>query len=301
MVILELMVKITVLRDDRFGNGREVAVRNAKLRGKANRAPDEPAQDVALIHVARRNAALVAQHERCAPDMVGNDSEHARNFLVLAVLLAGELRNLADDAGERVRVVHALDALQSGDRAVETHAGIDVFLFERDELALRGLLVFHKDVVPDFQILAAVAAGFAVRAAGRFAGIVEDLRIRSAGAGQPGGAPPVVFLRQVYDVAGRNAVGNPAVMRNGIARGVLVAFEAGEIQQVRVNAEPFLAGEELPGERDGFLFKVIAQRPVAEHLKERAVRRIADLIDIASADALLHVDQARSFGMLCSH
>jgi len=102
-------------------------------------------------------------------------------------------------------------------------------------------------------------------------------------------------------MAGGNAIGNPAVVRHGIARGVLVAFKAGKIQQVRVDAEPVLASQEFPGKRNRFLFKVVAQRPVAEHLEKRAVRRVAYFVDIASPDAFLHVNQTRSLRVLCSH
>ncbi len=53
-------------------------------------------------------------------------------------------------------------------------------------------------------------------------------------------------------------------------------------------------GEEVPRVRDRALFEVVAERPVAEHLEERAVAGgLADLFDVVRADALLHVDGAR--------
>jgi hypothetical protein len=55
----------------------------------------------------------------------------------------------------------------------------------------------------------------------------------------------------------------------------------------------FGCGEQFPGEPDGVLFEVVAERPVAEHLEERAVPRgLADLFDVVGAEALLIVRRA---------
>ena len=50
-----------------------------------------------------------------------------------------------------------------------------------------------------------------------------------------------------------------------------------------------------PGQR--FFFEVIAQRPVAQHLKKGQVRRVAHLVDIVGADALLEIGQAFAQGV----
>ena len=48
------------------------------------------------------------------------------------------------------------------------------------------------------------------------------------------------------------------------------------------------AGEELPGPVDRLALEVIAEAEVAQHLEERHVpRRLADVLDVAGADALL--------------
>ena len=55
-----------------------------------------------------------------------------------------------------------------------------------------------------------------------------------------------------------------------------------------------MLGEELEGPGNGFLLEVVVERPVAEHLEEREVRRVANFVDVARSDAILHVGEARA-------
>ena len=55
-----------------------------------------------------------------------------------------------------------------------------------------------------------------------------------------------------------------------------------------IDAQPLLAGQELPGPEDGFAFEVVAEAEVAQHFEERmVVGRAADVIDVARAEAFL--------------
>ena len=49
------------------------------------------------------------------------------------------------------------------------------------------------------------------------------------------------------------------------------------------------------------MLKVIAKAPVAKHFKKCAVARVAHLVNIAGAQALLHVRKALARGMLLPH
>ena len=300
-VIRQFTVKIAVLRDDRIGNRGKTAVWDTQLHRETDSAADETAEDITLIDVARRDAALVAQHKRGAADMIRDDAEHPHDFRALAVLFAGKTGDGGNDTCERIRIVNALHTLQRRDCAVEAHAGIHVFLRERFKASLRGLVVFHEHVVPDFEIFTAVAARIAHCRTRCLAGIVKNFSIRAAGAGLAGRAPPVICFGQINDVVRIYALAHPTIMRDRIAGCMLIALKAGEIQQRRVYAKPACAGQKFPRISDGFLLKIIAERPVAEHLEKRTVRSIADLVDISGADALLHVYKTLSFGVLFSH
>ena len=233
--------------------------------------------------------------------MVGHDAEGARSPRIVAIPAAGQPGDGCKDAGKGVRIIHALHPLQRRHRAVKSHAGVHVLLPERFEHAVGHLVVLHEHVVPDFKVFAAFTAGLAVGPAGGTPGIIEDLRIGAAGAGLPGRSPPVVLLWQVDDVRWVHAHFHPAVVRHRIPWRIPVACKAGEVEPIRVDAEPALIREKLPRKRNGFLLKIIAERPVAEHFEERAVRRIAHLVDVACAQALLHVHQAHAFGVLFPH
>ena len=233
--------------------------------------------------------------------MVSHDAEGAGGLLVGAVLLAGQLGDLGDDAGEGVGLVDGLLAGQHADGTLQAHAGIDVLLLQRDEGAVLLLVVLHEHVVPDLQVTAAGAGRRAVGAAGGLIADDEHLGVGTAGAGLAGGAPPVVLLGQVEDVILFNAHGAPDVVGFLVTGAVLIAGEDGEGQLVLVQAQVIGAGQELPGPGDGFLLEVIAQGPVAQHFEEGQVGRIADFLDIAGTDALLHVGQAGAGGMGSAH
>ena len=54
------------------------------------------------------------------------------------------------------------------------------------------------------------------------------------------------------------------------------------------DAKPLLVGQKLPGPVDRLLFEVVAETEIAQHLEERVViRRPADVVDVAGAQALL--------------
>ena len=300
-VLLQLGVHVAVLVDDGGGHVHETVPGDIELHGVADASPDEPPEDVALVHVGGGHAPLVAQDEGGAADVVRDDAEGLHRGVAFLIRMVAELADELDDAGEGVGVEHALHALERGDGPVETHAGVHVLLGEGLELPFAYLIIFHEHVVPDLQILAAVAAGLAVGTAGGAAGIVEDLRVGAAGAGEPGGAPPVVLLGQVHDVGGVHAHLHPPVVGDRVPGRVRVAFEAGEGEFILGDAQPLLVGQELPAPGDGFLLEVVAQRPVAQHLKEGAVGGVADLVDVAGADALLHVREPGAGGVLLAH
>ncbi len=107
-----------------------------------------------------------------------------------------------------------------------------------------------------------------------------------------------MFLGQVEQMVFLHAAGTPEAGGFFIPGAVGVAFKHGEGQLVGVNAQPFLAGEEFPAPRNHFLLEIIAQAPVTQHFKEGQVGRITHVIDITGADALLHVGQPGTGGML---
>ena len=258
-VIFKLGIDGAVGLDHRLRNAGKAHLGHAELHRVAERAADYAAQDIALIHVGGGDAAGIAQHEGRRPHVVGDYAEGLFVLRAVVIALAGKLRNAGEYAGESVGVVYGGNALERRDGALQAHAGVDVLLRERLVAAVRGLVVLHENVVPDLEILAAVAAGEAVGAAGRLARVDEHFGIGTAGAGLSGGAPPVMLASKVIDMGRIRAHLDPAVVRLGIAGQALLAGEAGEVKLAGIYSEPFLAGKELPAPGDGFLLEIIAE------------------------------------------
>src|SRR5271157_971513 len=109
--------------------------------------------------------------------------------------------------------------------------------------------------------------------------------------------PEVIFASHIKKV-----IGTEAGLFEPIACGLfiggnitLIVFEDRGIQTILIESPNF--GQQLPGPSDGFLFVVIAERPVAEHLKESVMRIVAayivEIVVLARhAHTLLRVDGA---------
>ena len=87
----------------------------------------------------------------------------------------------------------------------------------------------------------------------------------------------------------------PDVLLPDAGRFVVVEIDRHR-QPRRVEAEPLLVGQKLPGPVDRFALEIIAEAEVAQHLEERVViGRAADVIDVAGAQALLAGRGPREF------
>ncbi len=116
--------------------------------GIANGTAQDAADNVACLGIGRQ--LTVGNGEGYGTDMVGDDAHGDINLLGLAILLARELLDGADDGLEDVGVVVGVFALQGTHEALEAHAGVDDVHAELDERAIGLALKLHEDEVPDF-------------------------------------------------------------------------------------------------------------------------------------------------------
>ncbi len=82
---------------------------------------------------------------------------------------------------------------------------------------------------------------------------------------------------------------------------IVVVDEDGDHQPV--DRQPELLGDQVPGELDGAVLEIVAEREVAEHLEEGVVARgVADVVEVvvlaAGAHAFLRGDGARVGSLL---
>ena len=191
----------------------------AELASVHDGAAEDAAEDVVSAFVAGEYAVGDG-----AGETAGVVGEHAEDDVLLLdvghvgevggegalVGVAGELGELGEEGVEEVGVVvggwsrEVGEVLGGGDDAgdaLEAHAGIDVLVFEGDEVALGGGVELDEDEVPDFDAVGGV--GVDELAAGVAGGGEIDVEF-GAGAAGAGVAhhPEVVLLAAEDDVDG---------------------------------------------------------------------------------------------------
>ncbi len=226
--------------------------------------------------------------------MIGDDAVRHRARTV--GLDAGEIGDMGDDRSEQIDLVVVVRALQHGGHALEPHAGVDRGTRQRDALAARELLELHEHQVPDLDETVALGIGRAGRSARNMRPvIVENFRARSAGPELP----------HLPEIVGACDAQNPAL---GQARDFLPQVERLVVvdehrHQQSIGGQPELPGDEVPGELDGTILEIVAEREVAEHLEEGVMARgVADIVEIvvlaARAHAFLRAYRARIGALL---
>ena len=100
----------------------------------------------------------------------------------------------------------------------------------------------------------------------------------------------------VWPAGPHHAVAPPEVGGLVVPGGVRVAGEHGHGELLPFDSEDL--GQELVAPGDGLLLEVVPEGPVAQHLEEREVAGVADLVDVPCPDALLEVGQPPSGGVL---
>ena len=222
--------------------------------------------------------------------MVGDHPQRDVGPLVDAVPLLGQLGRALEHLPHGVDLVDVVDALQQRGHPLHAHAGVDVARRQvADDVEVhlgpdRAELVLHEDQVPDLEVAVLVRLRPAL-AAVLGAAVVVDLRARAAGAGHAH-VPVVVGQAAALDpVLGHADHVVPELGR------LVVVVQDRDPEPALGEAEPAVGlrpGQQLPGERDGLLLEVVAEREVAEHLEERAVPGgLADLLDVRRPHALL--------------
>ena len=269
------------LLNNRGRNLGQERVVDAEQLAMACRTAQQTAQDVTTALIGRDNA--VADHHNGRTDMVGDNTQRNIGLFTVAVVLARDFGYLVGDVAHSVDIEQRADALHHAGQALKAHTSINILLLEFGVIAVAVVVKLGKYVVPDLHIAVTVAADRAARlaAAVLWAAVVVDLRTRTARTRTV--LPEVVLLTKAEDALSRDT----DVFVPNFKCFVVIHID-GRVQPVRINADPFRTGQELPAPGNRFLFEVIAKGEVAQHFKERAVARgFAHVFDITRADALL--------------
>jgi hypothetical protein len=195
-----------------------------------------------------------------------------------------------DHGIEGVGLVHRRHSLHDSGGALQPHAGVDVGLGQRDAAAVLLLIVLREHQVPHLHEAPALAVGAAFRfaAADLFAEVIVQLAARSAWAAVASGAPEVLSGPEaLYAFLGKADV-------LPVLEGFLIVLIYRHPQTFRWHLKPL--GNELPRPGDGLFLEVVADAEVPQHLEEREVPRVAYIIDVRHAEALLARGQLRLGG-----
>ena len=293
----QLGVGVAHLLDDHVGEpGQEVT--QADVVAVDDRAPNDPAQDVAATLVARPHA--VGDHERHPTPVVGKDAVRLRGRLRLAVRDAALGRDPLHDRLVAVGLVDRENVLKNRRGALEAHAGVDVLLGQRGHPAVGMKLVLHEHEVPELQVALARAAGraFGAAAADALAAVVEELRVRATGAWAPD-RPEVVGAAEPHDALRRQPLRLPEADRFLVLAQSELGIPGEHRHREAIEVDLHVVEDELPGEVDRAFLEVLPEREVAEHLEEGEVVAVEpDLVDVRRAEAFLHGHEQRRRGLL---
>ena len=254
------------------------------LVGVEHREAEQPADDVALLLGPGTDVLVDAEGQ--GPAVVGHPADPDAVGMLAVVFHAQGLGHRGDDRPEVVGLEHGGDPLEARRRPLQAHAGVDVLLGQRDQLARPGAVELGEDQVPDLDFLGPGA-------------VVEDLRARSADAigsvCRSPGRPEVVVLAHPCDPVG----GDLDLVVPDVER--LVVVEINRDRQA-IGGDLQGAPQELPGPVDRLALEVIAEAEVPQHLEESLVERgLTDVLDIPGAQAFLAGRRAREAGLAQPH
>ena len=260
----------------------------------AHSAAQDAADDVARLGIAGQ--LTIGDAERDGAHVVGDHTHSHIGIVVLAIALATDVANLANKWLEHVGVVVRLLALKSHAKALKAHAGVDHIERQRLKAAVCLAVILHEHQVPDLNHLRVVLVDqLTTGHLGLLlvtAQVDVDFAARAAWAGVTH-LPEVVVAVAIDDVVGRKVllpVASGLVVTLQTLRGIALKYGSVEVGGVKVKH----VDQKLPTPVDGLLLKVVAKRPVAQHLKHRVVVGVVTnflqvVVLAAHAKALLRV------------
>ena len=278
---------------------------DAEQTHRTNGTANQAAQHVAATIVAGTHA-VTNQHER-GTNMVGHDT-HTHVVVVggaslgtrgaQAVALTAHLHGGIDDGEHLVDLVHVGLVLHHECQTLQAGARIDRLLVElaQQRVVLAGALTAHvliEDQVPHLEVAVTTRVDSTAHGLGAIRGttVVMPLGARTRGA-RLAGIPEVLLARQAHDVLGVHAD-----LLGQHVESLVVLVPQGHPEAIAIQAVIALvarASQQLPRVVDGTFLEVIAEGEVTVHLEERAVTgRLADVVDVVRADALLNRRGAR--------
>ena len=273
--------------------------------GVTHGTAQDAADDVTSLGIAGQLA--VGNAEGDGAQVVGQYAHGHISLLLLAIAVAAHVADGLDDGLEHIGVIVGVLALDDAHQSLKAHASIDDVHREGFQMSVGLALILHEHDVPYLDdlwvvLVHQVAAGYVTTLLGQ---TVVDVNL---GAGATWTRithlPEVVVLVAVDDMVGRHVL-EPVLgcLVVALETFLLTSLEDGHIEILGVELEH--AHQILPRHVDGSFLEVVAERPVAKHLKHGMVVGImAHLLQVvmlsAHAQTLLAVGTSAGFGIACT-
>ena len=275
----QLRVSRQVLMSNRVHNLIEERDINTQQLSMTCRSSEQTTQDITAAFIG--GSDTVCQHKSAGTDMVGNDAQRDIGFFIFTVVNTGNLRNLLHNVLNGINLKQVVDILHNAGNSFQTHTGVDIGFCHPFIVALAIGVKLRENQVPELDIAVTVATGAAIRftAAACLAAIKVDLRTGAAGTGTM--FPEVVFLAETDNPLR----GNADFFCPDIKCFVIILIN-GDPQTVDRQFQHL--GDKFPRPGGRFMFKVIAEREVTQHLKIGAMAcGLTDMFDILGTDTFL--------------
>ena len=164
----------------------------------------QSSEHVAPALVARNDT--VADHKCHRTDMIRDDTD--RNIFLRSAAFVrdtGELCHAVQNVFDRIDGKNGVCLLHDAGHSLQSHAGIDIRMFQRIVIALFVTVELCKHMIPEFDISVAVAAGLTVRASAAVLrpSVEVDLGARSARPDTD--FPEIVVFSQPHDALFRHS------------------------------------------------------------------------------------------------
>ena len=227
--------------------------------------------DIPGFLVARQ--LTVRDGKRDGTDMVRNHAHSDIGLLIYSVFASADSADFLEHRLEHIRVVIRGLALYRTNQTLEAHTGVNHLHRQRLQRTVRLAVVLHEHDVPNLNHLRMIfvhqfATGDAVTLVERTA-VHMYLRARTAGTGITH-LPEIIVLVAVQNMVCRQVFcpnsGRLVITRQTVFRR---ALKHRRIQVLRINLQ--YIHDVLPREINRLFLEIIAERPVAQHLKHRVV------------------------------
>ena len=226
--------------------------------------------------------------------MVSDQTDRYIVVMMNSIGFSGNFTDFISQGTQRIHIKDGIYILNNNGQTFQSHTGIDIFLLQSLIMTFPVIFKLGKYVVPYFHVTITVTAYGTARFATAvfFSTVIVDLGTRTARTCTM--FPEVVFFSEAEDSVSRNTdFFIPDI------EGFIILFVYRRIQTVFIQTYYF--GQEFPGPCDCFVFEVITEREVTEHLKESTVTGcLSYVLDITGTDTFLAGSHTGSRRNLCS-